>query len=69
MKIDKQKVIKELYNVIGNMEGIIEELEDAYDDAYDEQTFEDACIYGESLIDSSIYRLGLAKDELNKGIE
>ena len=60
MKIDKQKVIKELYNVIGNMEGIIEELEDAYD----EQTF-----YGESLIDSSIYRLGLAKDELDKGIE
>lgn len=65
MEIDKHKVIKELYNVIGNMEGIIEELESAYD----EQTFEDACLYGESLIDSSIYRLGLAKDELNKGIE
>lgn len=65
MKVDKQKIIKELYNVIGNMEGIIEELEDAYD----EQTFEDACIYGKSLIDSSIYRLGLAKDELDKGIK
>lgn len=65
MKVDKQKVIKELRNVIGNMEGIIEELESAYD----EQTFEDACVYGESLIDSSVYRLGLAKDELNKGIE
>ena len=65
MKVDKQKVIKELYNVIGNMEGIIEELESAYD----EQTFEDACLYGESLIDSSIYRLNLSKYELNKGIE
>ena len=65
MEIDKNKVIKELYNVIGNMEGIIEELESAYD----EHTFEDACIYGESLIDSSIYRLSLAKCELNKGIE
>ena len=65
MKIDKDKVIKELYNVIGNMEGIIEELESAYD----EQTFEDTCLYGESLIDSSIYRLNLAKYELNKGIE
>lgn len=65
MKVDKHKVIKELYNVIGNMEGIIEELESAYD----EQTFEDACLYGESLIDSSIYRLNLSKYELNKGIE
>lgn len=65
MKIDKDKVIKELYNVIGNMEGIIEELESAYD----EQTFEDACLYGESLIDSSIYRLNLARCELDKGIE
>ena len=65
MKVDKNKVIKELYNVIGNMEGIIEELESAYD----EQTFEDACLYGESLIDSSIYRLNLSKYELNKGIE
>lgn len=65
MEVDKHKVIKELYNVIGNMEGIIEELESAYD----EQTFEDACLYGESLIDSSIYRLGLARCELDKGIE
>lgn len=65
MKVDKHKVIKELYNVIGNIEGIIEELESAYD----EQTFEDACLYGESLIDSSIYRLNLSKYELNKGIE
>ena len=64
MNIDLEKVMDKLESVRLDCEYIRDEIEMA-----EEDTFEDACLYGMSLIDSMQYSLNLIKSELNKGVK
>ena len=64
MNVNLEKVMDNLDNILDNCEYIAEEIENA-----DEDSFEDACLYSTSLIDTLIYRLKETKNELMKGIE
>ena len=64
MNVNLEKVMDNLDNIRNNCEYIADEIENA-----DEDSFEDACLYSTSLIDTLIYRLKETKDELMKGIK